>query len=126
SMIGGNIGNQVEVGEFTDFAIKNVALFKHYKYGIPTEGFLKLFSQYIAMSLQSEAAGGAQQFVSLKFFRNIIVALPSIAEQQAIVSTVNALMGLCDRLEKEIKRNSKYIEQLMQSCLREVFEGEKD
>ncbi|WP_158093881.1 restriction endonuclease subunit S [Algoriphagus ratkowskyi] len=125
SMIGGNIGNQVEVGIVTEFAIKNVALFKHYRYGLPVPGFLKLFSQFIAMSLQGEAAGGAQPFVSLKFFRNLIIGLPPEAEQKAIVENVNALMGFCDSLENEIEQNTKQLEDLMQSCLREVFEGKE-
>ena len=122
SMIGGNIGNQVEVGDFTEYAIKNVALFKHYRYGLPAEGFLKVFSKYIAMSLQSEAAGGAQPFVSLKFFRNLIIGLPSMEEQKAIVEKVSSLMRLCDELEQQINTSQTQIEQLMQSCLKEVFE----
>ncbi|MFT4848614.1 MAG: restriction endonuclease S subunit/very-short-patch-repair endonuclease [Sediminicola sp.] len=125
SMIGGNIGNQVEVGDITEFAIKNVALFKYYKYGLPAPGFLKMFSQFIAMSLQSEAAGGAQPFVSLKFFRNLIVGLPSLEEQKAIVQKVNALMALCDTLEKEIETHQTTQEHWMQSCLKEVFEISK-
>jgi type I restriction enzyme S subunit len=122
SMIGGNIGNQVEVGEFTEYAIKNVALFKHYRYGLPAKGFLKVFSKYIAMSLQSEAAGGAQPFVSLKFFRNLVLGLPPKEEQKAIVEQVNSLMALCDELEQQIEISHTQVEQLMQSCLKEVFE----
>jgi len=30
-------------------------------------------------------------------------------------------MGMCDDLEKEIEQNTHHLEQLMQSCLREVF-----
>lgn len=29
-------------------------------------------------------------------------------------------------MEKEIKQNTRNVERLMQSCLREVFEGEKE
>ena len=122
-MIGGNIGNQVEVGEFTDFAIKNVALFKHYQLGTIAQGFLNVFSKYIAMSLQSHAAGGAQPFVSLKFFRNLVLGLPSKEEQQAIVEKANSLLALCDELEQQIDNSQTQIEQLMQSCLKEVFEA---
>ncbi|WP_321297952.1 restriction endonuclease subunit S [Marinifilum fragile] len=126
SMIGGNIGNQVEVGDFTEFAIKNVALFKHYKFGLPADGFLKLFSKYLAMDLQSRAAGGAQPFVSLKLFRNVVLGLPSLNEQQAIVTKVNELMALCDTLEQEIAKNKEAATKLMQSVLREVFQGKPD
>ena len=122
SMIGGNIGNQVEVGDYTEFAIKNVALFKHYNSDTIAKGFLSLFSKFIAMSLQSHAAGGAQPFVSLKFFRNLVLGLPPLKEQQAIVEKVNSLMSLCDELEQQIDNSQTQIEQLMQSCLKEVFE----
>lgn len=124
SMIGGNIGNQLEVGDFTEYAIKNVALFKHYKYGLPKEGFLNLFSKYIALSLQEEAAGGAQPFVSLKYFRNLVLGLPPEQEQKAIIEKVNGLMALCDQLEQEIETHHTTQELWMQSCLREVVQVE--
>jgi len=122
SMIGGNIGNQVEVGDYTEFAIKNIALFKHYNSNTIAKGFLSVFSKFIAMSLQSHAAGGAQPFVSLKFFRNLVLGLPSKEEQQAIVEKVNSLMALCDELDQQVDNSQSQIEQLMQSCLKEVFE----
>ena len=34
-------------------------------------------------------------------------------------------MGLCDRLEQEVAQSQEHSEMLMQSCLREVFEGER-
>jgi type I restriction enzyme, S subunit len=126
SMIGGNIGNQVEVGDYTEFAIKNVALFKHYNSDTIAKGFLSVFSKFIAMSLQSHAAGGAQPFVSLKFFRNLVLGLPPKEEQQAIVGKVNSLMALCDELEQEVDNSQTQVEQLMQSCLKEVFEEESN
>ena len=42
-------------------------------------------------------------------------------EQKAIVKQVNSLMALCDSLEEHIENSQTQIEQLMQSCLREVF-----
>lgn len=54
------------------------------------------------------------------------VSIPPLEEQKAIVQKVNALMGLCDVLEQEVQQSQKNSEQLMQSCLREVFEGEKE
>ena len=50
-----------------------------------------------------------------------LIPLPPLEEQKAIVSKVNALMGLCDRLEQEIAYSTTQVEQLMQSCLKEVF-----
>ena len=36
---------------------------------------------------------------------------------------INFLMALCDELEQQIESSQTQIEQLMQSCLKEVFEG---
>ncbi|UXP31146.1 DUF559 domain-containing protein [Reichenbachiella agarivorans] len=55
--------------------------------------------------------------------RSTPIALPPKEEQKAIVEKVNAMMGLCDALEQEIEQSTTQVEQLMQSCLREVFEG---
>ena len=35
-------------------------------------------------------------------------------------------MALCDELEQQIDNSQNQIEQLMQSCLKEVFEGDKE
>ena len=44
-----------------------------------------------------------------------------LKEQQAIVEKVNSLMALCDELEQQVDNSQSQIEQLMQSCLKEVF-----
>lgn len=56
--------------------------------------------------------------------KNAIVSIPPSKEQQAIVEKVNSLMALCDELEQQVDNSQTQIEQLMQSCLKEVFEGE--
>lgn len=56
---------------------------------------------------------------------SLIIPIPPLEEQKAIVQKVNALMGLCDALEQEVKQSQEQSEQLMQSCLREVFEGKE-
>ncbi|WNH12556.1 restriction endonuclease subunit S [Thalassobellus suaedae] len=121
SMIGGNLGNQVMVKGNTDFAIKNVALFKYYNKSLSVPDFLKTFSEHIAYAVQEKASGGAQPFVSLTFLRQMLIPLPPLEEQKAIVQKVNTLMGLCDALEQEVQQSQQQSEELMQSCLREVF-----
>lgn len=65
-----------------------------------------------------------QDNISVTKSKTIMLPLPPLEEQKAIVQKVNALMDLCDVLEQEVQQSQKHNEQLMQSCLREVFEGE--
>lgn len=69
--------------------------------------------------------GGAQPMLSNKILKTLLFPFAPIEEQKAIVEKVNALMGLCDALEQEVAESKAFSEQLMQSVLREVFEGER-
>jgi type I restriction enzyme S subunit len=102
SMIGGNIGNQVMVDTDEKFAIKNVALFKYYDKKLTFPFFIKLVTDSIAIDLQEAAIGGAQPFVALGALRNLVIALPPVAEQHRIVAKVNQLMALCDQLKSRL------------------------
>ena len=64
----------------------------------------------------------AQPSLSMGTIRDIIVCLPPIEEQKAIVEKVNALMGLCDGLAQEVQQSQEHSELLMQSVLRAIFE----
>ncbi len=57
---------------------------------------------------------------------NLLISLPPIEEQRAIVQKLNALMLLCDKLEQEIEQSKNLNEQLMKSVLREVFNDKKE
>ena len=54
----------------------------------------------------------------------LLVAIPTLKEQKAMVEKVNSLMTLCYELEQQVENSQSQIEQLMQSCLKEVFEQE--
>jgi type I restriction enzyme S subunit len=76
------------------------------------------------LSYYKEKFDGKSQQPNMKMgdITDLVIALPPTAEQKAIVEKVNTLMALCDKLEKEIKVNTTQVEQLMQSCLKEVLE----
>jgi len=57
---------------------------------------------------------------------SLIVSLPPLEEQKVIVEKVNSLMALSDKLAQEIDTSQIQIEQLMQSCLKEVFEVDEE
>jgi len=102
SMIGGNIGNQVMVCDSRPFSVKNVALFKYFLKSATYPRFFYLYTQELAAELQNQASGGAQPFVALGYLRNLVLALPPIAEQYRIVAKVDELMALCDQLKSRL------------------------
>ncbi|WP_191861079.1 restriction endonuclease subunit S [Hanstruepera ponticola] len=65
----------------------------------------------------------AQPNIGKDNIEKIVMPIPPLEEQKAIVKQVNSLMALCDSLEEHIENSQTQIEQLMQSCLREVFEN---
>ena len=97
----GSIGNPTIVDVETEFSIKNVALFKYYKYELSAPHYLKYYLICAADKLKSKSAGGVQPFVSLGTLRDFIFPLPPLEEQHRIVAKVDELMALCDQLEQQ-------------------------
>lgn len=77
-----------------------------------------------ATDLKKDENATAQPVISGRKVYPLIVALPPLEEQKAIVEKVNTLMLLCDQLEQVIEESKNLNEQLMKSVLREVFEGD--
>ncbi|WP_025665637.1 restriction endonuclease subunit S [Aquimarina megaterium] len=123
SMIGGNIGSQVMVKGDTNFAIKNVALFKYYKKSLSVPSFLKKFSEHIAYSLQNKASGGAQPFVSLTFLRQLLIPFPPLEEQKAIVEIVEQLFKEIEQLEQLTDKRIQLKEDFVVSALHRLQEN---
>lgn len=51
----------------------------------------------------------------------MIIPIPPLAEQKAIVAKVEKLLALCDQLESQVNQNQSHAEQLMQAVLKEAF-----
>jgi type I restriction enzyme S subunit len=95
-----------------------------------------LFPDFIVLTLNSESIrklllgkmigmASSQVNISQANIKGICFPFPPLEEQKVIVEKVNALMELCDGLEQEVQHSQEQSELLMKSCLREVFEGEK-
>lgn len=102
-----------------------IAAMVFYETSLNTKDYIKYFFRKIYEEIRLLAEGGAQPNLNVGKIKNTIIPIPPIEEQKAIVEKVNALMGLCDVLEQEVQQSQEQSEQLMQSCLREVFDGEK-
>jgi type I restriction enzyme S subunit len=108
-----------------DFSIfVSVALLK-----IAKEHLYPLFIEHCINSplIKQQSSDGTEgvgnKNLVLRKIKAFVIPMPPLEEQKAIVTKVNAVMALCAGLEKEIEQNTHHLEQLMQSCLREVFEG---
>ena len=95
--------------------------------------YIMEMSEYIYYYLNSiveeaneNASGTTFKEVSGAIVKNFLFPLPPLEEQQAIVEKVNSLMAMCDELEQQIELSHSQVEQLMQSCLQEVFEHESN
>ncbi len=81
------------------------------------------FLSPLAKEQFNEPQRGIKNSFRLSDIQYLLFPLPPLEEQEAIVAKVNSLMALCDQLEQEIEQNTKQVEDLMQSCLKEVFEN---
>nr|WP_240923818.1 restriction endonuclease subunit S [Mangrovimonas sp. CR14] len=86
--------------------------------------FQSRFAREYLMSKAKQAIGQAS--INQTNISTFAIPLPPLEEQKAIVKQVNSLMALCDSLEEHVDNSQTQIEQLMQSCLREVFEDRKE
>jgi type I restriction enzyme S subunit len=113
----------VEENEFTRKTTfqKSVAVVKVLKQHIVIN-YLNYFYINQTPKLLKKSGGSAINNLLLGDMKKILTPLPPLEEQKAIVKKVNSLMALCDSLEEHIEHSQTQIEQLMQSCLREVFE----
>jgi len=95
----GTIGNPVLVKKDREFCIKNMALFKTVGQDLLRMDYLLLFLQNEQHTMKKKASGGVQSFVSLGFLRNYLLPLPPLEEQKRIVSKLEEILPLCDRLK---------------------------
>ncbi|WP_282037458.1 restriction endonuclease subunit S [Saccharicrinis aurantiacus] len=114
----GQISELITAGA-TNQAIAAMVFFESSK---NTKQYLKYYFQKFYHEIRLLAEGGAQPNLNVGKVKATLIPLPSTIEMNAIVAKTNSLMALCDQLEQEIAQNTQQVEDLMQSCLREVFE----
>lgn len=95
----GSIGNPVLVKKDREFCIKNMALFKRFTNTDISMRYVYWFLFYAQYKLKKEASGGVQSFISLSRFREYLIPLPPVAEQNRIVAKLEEILPLCERLK---------------------------
>jgi type I restriction enzyme S subunit len=122
----GTIGNPVVVQDEPNFAIKNVALFK-----VPKEQdshFLKYYldTRSVIDKMITDAKGTTQKFVGLGYLRDFEISLPSLKEQQRIVSILEESFTNISRAKDNAEQNLKNSKELFESYLEGIFTNKND
>ena len=87
-----------------------------------SENYLRFLELFInATDLQPFVTGTAQPKMNQKNMNKIPVALPPLAEQHRIVSKVDELMALCDRMETGLAAVEGIRTRLLESLLHEAL-----
>ena len=90
---------------------------------IVIKDYLFWFLVYNYGSIRLKSAGGVQPNINLNIVKNIMVPIPSIEKQKAIVSTIEAYNSICDMVEQTVNQSLQQTKALRQSILKQAFEG---
>ena len=114
----GTIGNPVIVQKQSEFAIKNVALFKFNNQNVSNRYVYYFLNSELAVNqFNSNSRGGTQKFVSLNNIRDLKIPLPPLAEQQKIAAILDAADSLRQKDQQLVERYTA----LSQSLFLEMF-----
>ncbi len=112
-----NFPNGIGAGttELHVIRILTVDINSHYVYFLlKTSGFLETGKRLMKGSV-------GQKRVPKDYIDNLLLPLPPLPEQKAIVAKVENLLTLCDQLQTQITANQTHANQLMQAVLKEAF-----
>ncbi|TVZ23448.1 type I restriction enzyme S subunit [Dokdonia sp. Hel_I_63] len=114
----------------TAIGLKDFSTNQGFKSSVPyfmeMNEYIYIYLNSIVKDANENASGTTFKEVSGTIVKNFLFPLPPLEEQKAIVEKVNALMGLCDALEQEVQQSQQHSEMMMQSVLKEIFEGRKE
>lgn len=85
--------------------------------------YLYYFLLFSKPHLVKQGIGGAQPNISQGILKNLEIPLPSLKEQQLIVSELESKLTVCDKIEETISQSLQQAETLRQSILKKAFEG---
>ena len=81
-----------------------------------------MLSSHFQNRIMELATGATAQGIKAKLLKTIIVPIPTLAEQQSIVVTLDSLKSKVDRLQENFDKISQECDALKQAILRQVFE----
>lgn len=88
---------------------------------------LNMYTNYFFISHKSKleklAPATAQKNINVEILEKVRIPLPTIEEQQLIVSELESKLTVCDKIEETIRQSLQQAETLRQSILKKAFEG---
>lgn len=88
---------------------------------------LNKYTNYFFISHKSKleelAPATAQKNINVDILEKVKIPLPSVQEQQLIVSELESKLTVCDKIEETISQALQQAETLRQSILKKAFEG---
>jgi len=80
-------------------------------------------SSYVKNLYKNKAQGTTMDVLNLGIIKTIPFPLPTMKEQQLIVSELESKLTVCDKIEETISNSLQQAETLRQSILKKAFEG---
>jgi type I restriction enzyme S subunit len=88
--------------------------------------YLYHFLSTLVLSLRLGSQGAAQTVINKDMIQTVTIPLPSILEQQKIVSRIGTLFDEVANLEEVCRKKIRALDELKQSFLRGAFAGHAD
>ena len=86
--------------------------------------FFEFYTRTIKNNLSRYAPATAQKNINLKILNQVVVPLPSLAEQRVIVACVEKLFHFAYEVEQRYQQAQAHVDKLTQSILGKAFRGE--
>ena len=109
---GAGCGTPAIVDTNENFCFQNAALISFNQNLVFPEYIRIYFLKQRSEIMEFFTNGGAQPMLSNKMLGTLFLPLAPTIEQQIIVEKVNALMGLCDELEKEVEGRENILQKI--------------
>lgn len=83
------------------------------------------FNSIVSKEMVRKAAFGATRLrIDIALFKKFPIPLPPLTEQDAIVETIDSLLGMAEKVENTVQSAQKRVNLLTQSILAKAFSGE--
>jgi type I restriction enzyme S subunit len=101
---------------------KSVAVIKLIQH-LTSNKYIKIFLNYDIKELMKKSWGSAINNLLLGDLKSKLIPLPPLSEQHMIVNSVENKLSILDLLEKQVNERKIQADRLLQTVLREAFEG---